>query len=467
MEGALYQSHAELRKRMALHKVKAIPNSKYKRHGTKSYVSVLNRFGFQPTQPGPYYQKFIKSDDAPPTAAPGVRPGHIWCGLFKKVKDEKETGEVTAEDQQNDAEYLCEVTVGTGVGPEVQKVMLDFDTGSADLWVSCKKFDHTKSSSFELAEGKTWKVRDGDGSSASGTVGTDVLVLGGIIIKRQAIEIANEMSAQFSEGAMNGILGLAFHKINTVQSNGKPDPQLTPVDNMIAQEDIPKEAELFTSAMYSNRDEDRRSFYTFGWIDEDLVKSSGEEIAWTDIDKSAGFWMFSSEHASVNGEPVSMEGNKAIADTGTSLALVSDEVCNALYSKIPGAEYNEEYQGWTIPQSVPVHELPDFSIAVGGKEFVIQKEDLIFAPADKKYFYGGVQSRGENPFDILGDTFLKSIYAIWDQGNSRFGAVRKIEPFQHPIKYNLQPLTPEERKKLGVKKGYGDVTTIHDSQERN
>jgi hypothetical protein len=416
---------------MALHKVKAIPNSNYKRHGTKSYVSVLNRFGFQPTQPGPYYQKFIKSDDVPPRAAPGVRPGHIWGGLFKKVKDDKETGIVTAKDQQNDAEYLCEVTIGTGVGPEVQKVMLDFDTGSADLWVcfletcvprtdtdndvtqiSRKKFDHTKSSSFELAEGKTWKIQYGDGSSASGIVSTDVLVLGGIIIKKQVIEIANEMSAQFSEGTMDGLLGLAFSKINTVQSDGKPDPQLTPVDNMITQEDIPKEAELFTSAMYSNRDEDRRSFYTFGWIDEDLVKASGEEIAWTGIDKSEGFWMFSSEHASVDGERISIKGNKAIADTGTTLALVSDQVCSALYSKIPGAEYNEEYQGWTIPQSVPVDKLPEFSIAVGDKEFVIQKEDLTFAPADKESFYGGVQSRGENPFDILGDTFLKSIYAV-------------------------------------------------------
>ncbi|KAH6641679.1 aspartic peptidase domain-containing protein [Chaetomium tenue] len=460
MDDALFQTHADLRKRLALHKIKAIPNSNYKRHGTKSYVSVLNRFGFQPTQPGPYYQKFIKSDDVPPTAAPGVRPGRIWAGLFKKVEGKKEGGEVTAEDQQNDAEYLCEVTIGTGVGSDIQKVMLDFDTGSADLWVSHKKFDHTKSSSFQLAKDKTWKIQYGDGSSASGTVGTDVLVLGGIIIKKQVIEIANEMSAQFSEGTMDGLLGLAFSKINTVQSGGKPDPQLTPVDNMIAQEDIPKEAELFTSAIYSNRDEDRRSFYTFGWIDEDLVKASGEEIAWTNIDKSEGFWMFSSEHTSVNGERITIEGNQAIADTGTTLALVTDKVCDALYSKIPGAEYNAEYQGWTIPQSIPVDELPDFSIAVGGKEFVIQKEDLIFAPADNNSFYGGVQSRGENPFDILGNTFLKSIYAIWDQGNSRFGAVRKIEPFQHPIKYDLQPLSLDERTKLGIKKGYGDINTI-------
>lgn len=44
-----------------------------------------------------------------------------------------DVGNVPAEDIQNDSLYLCEV----GIGSPEQKLYLDFDTGSSDLWVSC------------------------------------------------------------------------------------------------------------------------------------------------------------------------------------------------------------------------------------------------------------------------------------------------------------------------------------------
>ena len=161
---------------------------------------------------------------------------------------------------------------------------------------------------------------------------------------------------------------------------------------MINQSDIPKEAELFTSCFYSHRDYwSRRSFFTFGFIDQELVEASGEEISWVDIDNSEGFWMFPSTRASVNGTEISLPGNKAIATIGAALALVSDEVCEALYKNIAGAWYSSKYQGYVIPKTTVANKrLPVFSVAVGDTDFIIHEDGLSFASADDSHWYGGV-----------------------------------------------------------------------------
>lgn len=274
-------------------------------------------------------------------------------------------------------------------------------------------FDPSKSSTFKKLPDQTWQISYGDGSSASGDCGSDVVTIGGLTIKDQTVELASKLAAQFAQGTGDGLLGLAFPAINTVKKGGQAAPAQTPVANMMTQGDVPKESQLFTSAFYSERDADGpESFYTFGYVDDALVKASGQDIAWTDIDSSQGFWMFESAKVSIAGKEMPVSGNKAIADTGTTLALVSDEVCDALYKAIPGAKYDDQNQGYVFPLTTKPEDLPEFKVAVGDHMFVIQPEDLAFAPADDKNWYGGVQSRGSNPFDILGDAFLKSIYAV-------------------------------------------------------
>jgi len=263
-------------------------------------------------------------------------------------------------------------------------------------------------------KGSTWKISYGDSSSASGDVGTDNVNLGGLVVKNQSIELAKQMSAQFVQGAGDGLLGLAFGSINTVT----PKAVATPVENMITQQDIPQNAELFTAKLGSWRDANEpdkgESFYTFGYIDQATVTASGQDIAYTPIDSSQGFWMFDSTSATVNGKSVAQSGNTAIADTGTTLALVSDDVCQAIYNAIPGSTYDSQQQGWTYPSSTTADNLPVVTFAVGDKQFAVQKEDLGFADAGNNMVYGGIQSRGTMTFDILGDTFLKGIYAVSD-----------------------------------------------------
>lgn len=142
---AVFRCQPIVRERLGLQKVKAARNTKYQHHGTKSYVSALNRYGFQTTKPGPYYQTFES-----PVSSKNVRnyPSALQPGLLRWTKDNK-PAEVTAEDQQNDTEYLCEVLIGT----PAKKLVLDFDTGSADFWVWAHKGRPVKA--FRLTQDHT------------------------------------------------------------------------------------------------------------------------------------------------------------------------------------------------------------------------------------------------------------------------------------------------------------------------
>lgn len=116
----------------SLTKVKLIHNTNYKASGPKSYVYLLRRWGFTPTKEGPY----IVGNRVHQQGKHFPHSQHTIGGRarVRKVLEKKaasgETGEVGAEDVQNDSEYLAQVQIGT----PAQTLNLDFDTGSADLW---------------------------------------------------------------------------------------------------------------------------------------------------------------------------------------------------------------------------------------------------------------------------------------------------------------------------------------------
>lgn len=427
-------------------RIPVITNKNYKPSGLKSYAYALHKYGIGPTTEGPYFvgNKIHQQGKFGVGKALGGHARVQKHVLQKKLDAEGNSGQVPAEDIQNDSLYLCEV----GIGTPAQKLKLDFDTGSADLWVWSTElpsnvqtqgkssghtvFDPSKSSSYKAQDSSTWQIQYGDSSSASGTVGTDNVTLGGLTVENQGIELAKQLSDQFVQGSGDGLLGLAWGSINTV----KPTPVKTPVENMIAQDDIPKDAELFTAYLGSTKDANEadkgESFYTFGYIDQDVLKAAGvDEPYYVDVDNSQGFWQFQSTSATVNGKSIARSGNTAIADTGTTLALVDDETVKAIYNAIPGSKYDSTNQGYVFPSSTTADQLPTVTFAVGDKQFAVQKEDLAFADAGNGFVYGGIQSRGDMTFDILGDTWLKGIYAIFDQGNTRFGAVQRKEAEQN------------------------------------
>ena len=270
-------------------------------------------------------------------------------------------------------------------------------------------FNSANSPTWSAYEGATWKIAYGDGSSASGTVGFDTVDIGGATVTHQAVELATDVSGSFITDVNNdGLVGLGFSSINTIQ----PQVQKTFFENIMDDLDQP----LFTADLEDNA----TGSYTFGTID--ASEYSGN-IHYTSIDKTNGFWEFESNTFTVGGvKSQCTTCSPAIADTGTSLVLVDNDVAAAYYKQVSSAIFDSQQGGYTYDCS---ESLPSFGIAIGsGYTATLNGTDLTYAQVSSEICFGGIQRNGGG-VQIIGDLLLKQFFAVFDGGNERFGIAAK------------------------------------------
>lgn len=141
------------------------------------------------------------------------------------AKDKKRTtGTAVATPEQYDVEYLTPVQIGS----PAQTLNLDFDTGSSDLWVYSSETPASEvngqsvyapgaSNTSSKQSGLTWSISYGDGSSSKGDVYYDTVAIGELSVTDMAVEVATEVSAEFTaDTEIDGLLGLGFSNLNTV-----------------------------------------------------------------------------------------------------------------------------------------------------------------------------------------------------------------------------------------------------------
>ncbi|KAI1128373.1 aspartic peptidase domain-containing protein [Nemania abortiva] len=323
------------------------------------------------------------------------------------------TGLVVNVPEANDVEYLSPVNIGG------QVVNLDFDSGSSDLWVFNTQlssaatqghalYDPSSSATFKLMQNAQFQISYGDGSGAEGIVGTDVVNIGGAEVKAQAVELATAVTQSFvDDTATDGLLGLAFSSINTVQ----PQQQKTFFDNVMSSLAEP----LFTADLRAGAN----GAYEFGRID--TSKFTGA-MTFVDVNTTQGFWQFASDQFAVDGgkAQTSVAGNQAIADTGTTLLLADPAVATAYYAQVDGAVNDAQQGGFTIPCNA---DLPDLQLAVGDAMATVKGSELAFAPVDQtgQTCFGGLQAGESGGLQIYGDIFFKSNFVVFNGGNNTLG----------------------------------------------
>lgn len=269
-------------------------------------------------------------------------------------------------------------------------------------------------SSGKIDSGETWSISYGDGSSASGNVYFDEVVVGGTTVTSQAVEAAETVSAEFeSDAASDGLLGLAFDSINTAS----PNQVATFFENAIPTLASP----LFTA----NLKKGKPGNYNFGYIDSSEYTGS---ITYTPVNTANGFWEFTGSGYAVGSGKFVSSSIDGIADTGTTLLYLPAAAVTAYYSKVPGATNSASQGGYIFPCSAT---LPSITLGIGSYRAVVPGTYINYAPAtgSRKFSpflcywtcpnnlpecFGGIQSNAGIGFSIYGDIFLKSQFVVFN-----------------------------------------------------
>ncbi|XP_070604985.1 gastricsin-like isoform X1 [Erythrolamprus reginae] len=316
-----------------------------------------------------------------------------------------------------DVSYYGEISIGT----PPQKFMVLFDTGSSNLWVSsvycqsqsCKNhplFNPSQSSTYS-SKGQTFSIQYGSGS-LSGVFGYDTVTIQGISITKQEFGLSQtEPGSAFVSAKFDGILGLAYPSLS---SGGA-----TTVMQGMIQENL-LDAPIFSFYLSRQPSTQDGGSLIFGGIDSSLYTG---QINWSPVTED-WYWQIAVEGFLIKNQATNWcsQGCTAIVDTGTSLLTVPGQFFDSLMQDI-GAQ--EVTTGLFVVSCNNVQNMPTITFVINGVHYPLSPSAYTLP------FYDGycqiaisptyVPSPNGKPLWILGDTFLRSYYSVYDLGNNRVG----------------------------------------------
>lgn len=308
------------------------------------------------------------------------------------------------------AQYFAEI--GLGTPPQTFKVVLD--TGSSNLWVpgkSCSSiacFLHTKydsaASSTYKANGTEFEIRYGSGE-LSGFISQDTLTVGDLVVKHQDFaEATNEPGLAFAFGRFDGILGLGYDTISV-------NRVVPPFYNMLDQLDEP----IFAFALGDGSDEEGGEF-SLGSVNKDKFKG---KLTWIPI-RRKGYWEVNLDSFTFGKETLELDDTGAAIDTGTSLIAIPSDVAELLNKEI-GAK--KSWNGQYTVECSAIETLPDIQFNFSGHEFKLAASDYILNLQGSciSSFTGLDIPPPLGPIWIIGDSFLRRYYSVYDLGKNRVG----------------------------------------------
>ncbi|OCF30926.1 hypothetical protein I316_07452 [Kwoniella heveanensis BCC8398] len=299
-----------------------------------------------------------------------------------------------------------------GIGSPMQSLTVDFDTGSADLWLPVKcsncqtqQFDSSRSSTFR-STGQSFSVEYGSGS-VSGVLAQETVSLANTQISGQYFGAVSSESSDFQGNPNSGVLGMAF---SSISSSGKA----TYFENLISTKSV--SSPLF--GFHLTRRQAQGSQLCIGCYDSSKFTGG---ISWIPV-ISQTYWSVSMTSFSANGGRSNALSSSLIGavDTGTTLIYVPTAIADQFYSQIPGSSRADQYGDGFY--QYPCKGSANVMLGFNGKAFALNPVDFNLGKTSSgsSMCVGAVLAVSDGFPDnlaIVGDAFLKSWYSIYDYSN--------------------------------------------------
>jgi len=318
-------------------------------------------------------------------------------------------------------EYFGQVSVGG------QNFAVVYDTGSGILWVpgagcadrACKDHEQLKpNTDIKLEDGEV-QIQYGTGHM-SGQRAVGNVVVGGVTVRNQDFLVSTkEHGNVFDAGRFDGVFGLgksALAKILRTDDDTK-DRALPFYINAIKQNLLQKPVFSFYVSPG-----DKPGAIVIGGTNPKLYKGSINYHA----GQSDYYWMMNVESIAAGSDPAdevdtsgAENGLQGIADTGTSLLVIPEQFVGKILHKF---QVKDDCSN--------MDELADLHIKmrdVTGKliKYTLTPKEYILKYSSNQCKTGialmTLKLPGSHPAMIMGDTFLRSYYSVYNHENGQIG----------------------------------------------
>jgi len=155
---------------------------------------------------------------------------------------------------------------------------------------------------------------------------------------------------------------------------------------------------------------------TFGGIDDTAFSGKIDYVPL----RRKGYWEVELEKIGFGDEELELEGVGAAIDTGTSLIVMPTDLAELLHKQI-GAQ--KSWNGQYTVDCAVIPDLPPLTLWFNEKPYILQGSDYILNAGGTciSSFTGMDLPAPIGPMWIVGDTFLRKFYTVYDLGKNAVG----------------------------------------------